>query len=47
MDKDDVVRLEGAVAALNDWDLDPFVALMADEMTWEGARTGLRWWRPS
>ena len=39
-----MLRVE-AVDALNDRDIEPFVALMADDMKWEGVRTGLRWWR--
>lgn len=45
MDQADVERLEAAVAALNDGDLDPFVGLIDDDMVWTGQPQGWLWWR--
>lgn len=45
MDQADVDQLESAVEALNCGELEPFVALMADEMVWTGRPQGWLWWR--
>lgn len=45
MDQADVERLEVAVAALNDGDLEPFVGLIDDDMVWTGQPQGWLWWR--
>ncbi len=45
MDPADVKRLEAAVVALNDGELEPFVGLIADDMVWEGRSQGWLWWR--
>lgn len=45
MDQADVKRLEAAVVALNNGELEPFVALIADDMVWEGQSQGWLWWR--
>lgn len=37
--------LAAAVDALNEGDLDPFVALMDDGMVWSGQTRGLPWRR--
>ncbi len=45
MDQADVKRLEAAVVALNEGELEPFVGLIADDMVWEGQSQGWLWWR--
>lgn len=45
MDQAEIERLETAVAALNDGDLDPFVGLIDDDMVWTGQSQGWLWWR--
>lgn len=41
----DLELLAGAVEALNDGDLEPFVDLMAQDMVWAGLPQGWLWWR--
>lgn len=45
MDQTDLDRLEVAVAALNEGELDPFVGLIDDDMVWTGQPQGWLWWR--
>ena len=45
MDQADIDHLRGAVAALNEGDLEPFVALIAPQMIWTGKPQGWLWWR--
>ncbi len=45
MDQADIERLETAVEALNERELDPFVALMTDDMVWTAQPHRWLWWR--
>lgn len=45
MEAIDLELLDGAVQALNNGDLEPFVGLMDDDMVWTGQPHGWLWWR--
>ncbi len=45
VEQSDIDVLEGAVQALNQRELDPFVDLMADDMVWKGQSSRWLWWR--
>ena len=45
MDQADLEKLEAAVSALNDGDLEPFIGLIHDDMVWTGQPQGRLWWR--
>jgi hypothetical protein len=38
-------RLRAAAAALNEGDVEPFVALLDDDLDWRGITRGRLWWR--